>query len=99
MKVVNDHTRLERRLERNLARAVNDFKMIAEGDRILVAVSGGKDSYTLHHLLTQLTARAPVQFSLHAVNVDQGHPGYEGHVLEGYMRDRGHAFTMIHEDT
>jgi tRNA 2-thiocytidine biosynthesis protein TtcA len=73
--------------------------MIAEGDRILVAISGGKDSYTLHHLLASLAKRAPVAFSLIAVNVDQGHPGYPGHVLTEYMRQSGHDFRMVHEDT
>ncbi|HMI89510.1 MAG TPA: tRNA 2-thiocytidine(32) synthetase TtcA [Polyangiaceae bacterium] len=91
--------RLEKRLGRAMAKAIDDFQMIAEGDRILVAVSGGKDSYTLHHLLASLTQRAPVSFSLIAVNIDQGHPGYPGHVLTEYMRRQGHDFRMIHEDT
>ncbi len=91
--------RLEKRLGRAMAKAIDDFQMIAEGDRILVAVSGGKDSYTLHHLLALLAKRAPVSFSLVAVNIDQGHPGYPGHVLTDYMREMGHDFRMIHEDT
>jgi len=91
--------RLEKRLGRAMAKAIDDFRMIAEGDHILVAVSGGKDSYTLHHLLAQLVKRAPVSFSLVAVNIDQGHPGYPGHVLTEYMRKSGHDFRMVHEDT
>jgi tRNA 2-thiocytidine biosynthesis protein TtcA len=91
--------RLEKRLARDMARAIDDFKMIAEGDRILVAVSGGKDSYTLHHLLAALAKRAPVSFSLVAVNIDQGHPGYPGRLLTDYMREQGHDFRMVHEDT
>ena len=91
--------RLDKRLGRALAKAIDDFQMIGEGDRILVAVSGGKDSYTLHHLLAALAPRAPVSFSLIAVNIDQGHPGYPGHVLTEYMRKAGHDFRMIHEDT
>jgi tRNA 2-thiocytidine biosynthesis protein TtcA len=91
--------RLEKRLGRAMAKAIDDFRMIAEGDHILVAVSGGKDSYTLHHLLAELVKRAPVSFSLVAVNIDQGHPGYPGHVLTEYMRQSGHDFRMVHEDT
>ena len=94
-----DEQRVERRLVRAMARAIEDFRMIAEGDRILVAVSGGKDSYTMHHLLSGLRARAPVEFSLVAVNIDQGHPGYPGHLLTEYMQSRGHDFRMVHEDT
>jgi len=90
---------LERKLGRALARAATDFEMIDDGDRILVAVSGGKDSYTMLHLLRALQRRAPVRFSLKVVNVDQGHPGYPGHVLREYMAREGHDFTMIEEDT
>jgi tRNA 2-thiocytidine biosynthesis protein TtcA len=73
--------------------------MIAEGDRILVAVSGGKDSYTMLHLLRELQRKAPVRFDLKVVNVDQGHPGYPAHLLRDYMAREGHDFTMIEEDT
>ncbi len=90
---------LERRLGRALARAITDFDLIAEGDRIMVAVSGGKDSYTMLYLLRELQRRAPVRFDLKVVNVDQGHPGYPGHVLREYMAREAHDFTMIEEDT
>jgi tRNA 2-thiocytidine biosynthesis protein TtcA len=90
---------VERKLGRATARAVTDFDMIADGDRILVAVSGGKDSYTLLHLLRELQRRAPVRFTLHAVNVDQGHPGYPAARLTEYMAREGYDFTMIKEDT
>jgi tRNA 2-thiocytidine biosynthesis protein TtcA len=90
---------LERRLGRAVSRAIADFDMIAEGDRILVAVSGGKDSYTMLHLLRALQRKAPVQFDLKVVNVDQGHPGYPAHVLREYMASEGYDFTMIEEDT
>jgi tRNA 2-thiocytidine biosynthesis protein TtcA len=99
MSVTPDELRVERRLSRAMARAIEDFRMIDDGERILVAVSGGKDSYTLHHLLAGLRARAPVSFSLIAVNVDQGHPGYPGHLLTEYMRAQGHDFRMVREDT
>ena len=89
----------ERRLGRAMARAITDFNLIADGDRIMVAVSGGKDSYTMLHLLRALQRRAPVAFALKVVNVDQGHPGYPGHVLREYMALEGYDFTMIEEDT
>jgi len=90
---------LERKLGRAVSRAIADFGMIEDGDRIMVAVSGGKDSYTLLHLLRALQRKAPVRFELKVVNVDQGHPGYPGHLLRDYMAREGHDFTMIEEDT
>lgn len=96
---LDEKARLERKLSRAMSRAIADFNMIAEGDRILVAVSGGKDSYTLLHLLASLRDRAPVRFSLVGVNIDQGQPGYEGERLESWMRERGHDFRIVREDT
>jgi tRNA 2-thiocytidine biosynthesis protein TtcA len=90
---------LERKLGRAVSRAIADFSMIQDGDRLLVAVSGGKDSYTMLHLLRSLRRKAPVRFDLHVVNVDQGHPGYPAHILREYMQREGHDFTMIEEDT
>jgi len=99
MSTLTPELRLEKRLARAMSTAITDFQMIAEGDRILVAVSGGKDSYTMHHLLVALQKRAPVRFSLIAVNIDQGHPGYPGHLLTSYMQEQGHDFRMVREDT
>jgi tRNA 2-thiocytidine biosynthesis protein TtcA len=90
---------VEKKLGRAVSRAIADFSMIEEGDRLLVAVSGGKDSYTMLHVLRSLQRKAPVSFELRVVNVDQGHPGYPGHVLREYMAREGHDFTMIEEDT
>jgi len=90
---------LRRKLARAMSRAIGDFKMISDGDRIMCAVSGGKDSYAMHDLLVDLAKRAPVRFSVVAVNIDQGHPGYPGHLLRDYMASRGHEFQMIAEDT
>jgi tRNA 2-thiocytidine biosynthesis protein TtcA len=90
---------LRRKLARSMARAIIDFEMIADGDKILCAVSGGKDSYALHALLVDLAQRAPVRFEVLAVNIDQGHPGYPGHVLTDYMAAGGHPFRMVAEDT
>jgi tRNA 2-thiocytidine biosynthesis protein TtcA len=92
-------TRTEHRLTRAAARAIADYGMIEDGDRILVAVSGGKDSYTMLHLLRSLAARAPVSFTLKAVNIDQGHPGFPGERLSAYMQREGYDFLMVHEDT
>lgn len=90
---------VERKLSRALARAVTDFDMLADGDRVMVAVSGGKDSYTLLELLRSLQKRAPIDFELTVVNIDQGHPGYPGHVLRDYMAREKYDFRMICEDT
>jgi tRNA 2-thiocytidine biosynthesis protein TtcA len=89
----------EIRLRRAVARAITDFGMIADGDRILVAVSGGKDSYTMLALLRALQKRAPVRFELRVVAIDQGHPGYPGDVLGDYMAREGLDFTLVKEDT
>jgi tRNA 2-thiocytidine biosynthesis protein TtcA len=91
--------RLEKRLLSDVGRAIADFGLIAEGDRVMVAVSGGKDSYTLLRLLGLLQQRAPVRFSLIAVNLDQGHPGFPGDRLEGWLRDNGYEYRMLREDT
>jgi tRNA 2-thiocytidine biosynthesis protein TtcA len=90
---------LRKKLAKAMARAIDDFAMIADGDRILCAVSGGKDSYAMHALLADLARRAPVRFEVIAVNIDQGHPGYPGHYLTDYMAARGYPFRMVNEDT
>jgi tRNA 2-thiocytidine biosynthesis protein TtcA len=92
-------TVVHKKLARAVGRAVTDFQMIAEGDRIMVAVSGGKDSYTMLHLLRELSKKAPVRFSLHVVNIDQGHPGFPAERLTSYMAREGYDFRMVHEDT
>lgn len=91
--------KIEHKLARAVSRAISDFQLIAEGDRILVAVSGGKDSYTMLHLLRELQKKAPVHFELKVVNVDQGHPGYPAQRLRDYMASEAYDFTMIEEDT
>ena len=82
-----------------MGRAMGDFEMLDAGDRVMVAVSGGKDSYTMLHLLRAFQRKAPVRFELEVVNIDQGHPGYPGHILREYMAREGYPFRMIAEDT
>jgi len=92
-------TREHTRIARALGHAIADFDMIQDGDRIMCAVSGGKDSYTLHLLLLEAQRRAPVDFEVIAVNVDQGHPGFPTEVLPNYMRKLGAPLHVINEDT
>src|SRR5512140_3041798 len=91
--------RLERRLIRATAEAVRDFDLIGQGDRILVAISGGKDSYTLLHVLMRLRERAPIDFELVAVNLDQGQPGFPAHVIEAHFQKVGVPYRMLSRDT
>jgi hypothetical protein len=83
----------ERRLTKAMGRALRDFDMIAEGDRVMVCVSGGKDSYTMLHLLRELQRRAPIEFELKVINIDQGHPGYPADRLRRYMTEQ--AYMVI----
>jgi tRNA 2-thiocytidine biosynthesis protein TtcA len=96
---MRDLARLEKRLLRATAEAIADFSLVEEGDRIMVAVSGGKDSYTLLHLLMRLRERAPIDFELVAVNLDQGQPGYPAHVVEAHLRSVGVPYRMLVRDT
>ncbi|HEX2660115.1 MAG TPA: tRNA 2-thiocytidine(32) synthetase TtcA [Polyangia bacterium] len=90
---------VERRLLRALGKTIVDHHLIDEGDQILVALSGGKDSYSLLVLLQDLQRRAPVSFNLVAVHVDQGHPGYDGAPLERWLQTRDVPYRILHEDT
>ena len=95
----DDADALERQLLRSVGRAIADFRLIEAGDRIAVAVSGGKDSYTLMTLLAALTRRAPIRFDLVAVHLDQGHPGYDGEPLRRFLEHSGIEHRILHEDT
>lgn len=83
-----------RKVKKLTGQAVGDFGLIEEGDRIAVAVSGGKDSYALLHILSQLRRRAPIDYELIAVNVDAGFPGYRKDILEDYLRKQGFQYHM-----
>jgi tRNA 2-thiocytidine biosynthesis protein TtcA len=86
---------LFRKLKHGVGRAISDFGLIAEGDRVAVAVSGGKDSYTLLLLLEELRRRAPVAFELIAINIDSGYPGYRTDTIEGFLREHGFKYNMV----
>jgi len=90
---------VERHLIRDVGRAIAEHDLINEGDRILVAMSGGKDSYGLMVVLRALQRRAPVHFDLLAVHLDQGHPGYDGAPLVRWLEEQGLAYRVLHEDT
>ncbi len=83
-----------RRLRKLVGKAIGDFSLIEAGDRIAVAVSGGKDSYVLLHLLESLRRRAPVRYELVAVNVDAGFPGYRQEVLAAHLQEHGFATRL-----
>lgn len=91
--------KLHKRLRRNTGRAIEDFNMIADGDRVMVCLSGGKDSYTLLDMLLSLRAKAPVRFDILAVNLDQKQPDYPEHVLPDYLRELGVRFMVRERDT
>ena len=96
---MDEVARLEKRIVRAAAEAIQDFGLVEDGDRIMVAVSGGKDSYTLLHVLMRLRERAPIDFDLVAVNLDQGQPGYPAHVVERHFAQVGVPYRMISRDT
>ena len=98
-KQVREAHKLEKRLCRLAGQAIADFAMIGAGDRVMVCLSGGKDSYGLLDVLLLLRERAPLDFEIVAVNLDQRHPGFPAHVLPEYLASRGVPFRIAVQDT
>jgi tRNA 2-thiocytidine biosynthesis protein TtcA len=98
-KVDYEAGKLAKRLRRQVGEAIADFGMIEAGDRVMVCLSGGKDSHALLDVLISLKDKAPVDFDLIAVNLDQKQPGFPAHVLPEYLNGRGVPFQIVEQDT
>ena len=94
-----ESNKLDKRLRRQVGEAIADYAMIEEGDKVMVCLSGGKDSHALLDVLLSLQTKSPVKFDLVAVNLDQKQPGFPAHVLPEYLKSRGVAFHIEEQDT
>jgi tRNA 2-thiocytidine biosynthesis protein TtcA len=98
-KAAHEINKLSKRLHRQVGQAVTDFNMIEEGDKVMVCLSGGKDSFAMLDILLNLQQRAPIKFELVAVNLDQKQPGFPEDVLPNYLKSRGVPFHIEEQDT
>lgn len=92
-------SKLQKQIQREVSKAINDFNMIEEGDRVMVCVSGGKDSYAMLDILQRLQKKAPIKFELLAVNLDQKQPGFPEQVLPEYLEGQAVEYKIVEEDT
>jgi tRNA 2-thiocytidine biosynthesis protein TtcA len=95
----HNFNKLEKRIRRQVGQAIGDYNMIEDGDRVMVCLSGGKDSYTMLDILMSLQKAAPISFELIAVNLDQKQPGFPDHILPQYLEKLGVTYQIVTEDT
>ena len=98
-KLIYENNKLVKRLRRQTGEAIADYDMIVDGDKVMVCLSGGKDSYTMLDLLLSLRSHAPIHFDIVAVNLDQKHPGFPEEILPNYLKSLDVAYHIVEQDT